>query len=73
VEHELAPLASSGRKLAASPRALVVVAADRVDWWVRMPAILRLLISKLDVPAHPYAVAMKTVLLGPKAQVSLYP
>jgi len=26
-----------------------------------------------DVPAHPYAVAMETVLLAPKAQVSLYP
>jgi hypothetical protein len=25
-----------------------------------------------DVPAHPYAVAMETVLLAPKAQVSLY-
>jgi pimeloyl-ACP methyl ester carboxylesterase len=26
-----------------------------------------------DVPAHPYAVAMETVLLAPNAQVSLYP
>src|SRR6266849_4551251 len=26
-----------------------------------------------DVPAHPYAVAMETVLLAPQAQVSLYP
>ena len=26
-----------------------------------------------DVPAHPYAVAMETVLLAPKAEVSLYP
>ncbi len=26
-----------------------------------------------DVPAHPYAVAMETVRLAPKAQVSLYP
>ena len=26
-----------------------------------------------DVPAHPYAVAMETVYLGPNAQVSLYP
>jgi len=26
-----------------------------------------------DVPAHPYAVAMETVRLAPKAEVSLYP
>jgi pimeloyl-ACP methyl ester carboxylesterase len=32
-----------------------------------------ILILPDDVPAHPYAVAMETVLLAPKAQVSLYP
>jgi hypothetical protein len=26
-----------------------------------------------DVPAHPYAVAMETVRLAPKAEVSIYP
>ena len=26
-----------------------------------------------DVPAHPYAVAMETVMLAPKAEVSMYP
>ena len=26
-----------------------------------------------DIPAHPYATAMETVLLAPNAQVSLYP
>jgi hypothetical protein len=26
-----------------------------------------------DVPAHPYAVAMETVSLAPKAEVSIYP
>jgi hypothetical protein len=26
-----------------------------------------------DVPAHPYAVAMETVNLAPKAEVSIYP
>jgi len=26
-----------------------------------------------DVPAHPYAVAMETVMLGPKSEVSMYP
>jgi hypothetical protein len=26
-----------------------------------------------DVPAHPYAVAMETVHLAPKAEVSIYP
>ena len=26
-----------------------------------------------DIPAHPYAVAMETVLLAPKSEVSLFP
>ena len=26
-----------------------------------------------DVPAHPYAVAMETAMLAPKAEVSMYP
>ena len=26
-----------------------------------------------DIPAHPYAVAMETVMLAPKSEVSLYP
>ena len=32
-----------------------------------------LLVLPDDVPAHPYAVAMETVRLAPKAEVSLYP
>ena len=32
-----------------------------------------ILVLPADVPAHPYAVAMETVRLAPKAEVSLYP
>jgi hypothetical protein len=31
------------------------------------------LILPNDIPAHPYAVAMESAFLAPKAQVSLYP
>ena len=32
-----------------------------------------ILILPDDVPAHPYAVAMETAMLAPKAEVSMYP
>ena len=33
----------------------------------------QILVLPDDVPAHPYAVAMETAMLAPKAEVSLFP